>query len=118
MRAGIKAANNLPAGDNFNYYVCFPSFNEARNKDLKRILATMQMIVRTAGGSNNIESADVDDKFDLLLEINDQLLDQAVSIENLYDHLRFLHTINLGLQVILEHRFFNEFLCSVEYING
>lgn len=77
IRAGIKAANNLPAGDNFNYYVCFPSFNEARNKDLKKILAAMQTIIKTAGGSSNIESADVDDKFELLLEINDQLLDQA-----------------------------------------
>lgn len=77
IRNGIKAANNLPAGDNFNYYVCFPSFNEARTKDLKRILATMQMIIKTAGGSSNIESADVDDKFDLLQEINDHLLDQA-----------------------------------------
>lgn len=82
IRNGIKAANNLPAGDNFNYYVCFPSFNEARNKDLKRILATMQMIIKTAGGSSNIESADVDDKFDLLQETNDHLLDQAVSIAN------------------------------------
>ncbi|CAL1681433.1 unnamed protein product [Lasius platythorax] len=77
VRAGIKAANNLPAGDNFNYYVCFPSFNEARNKDLRRILATMQTIIKTTGGSSNIECADVDDKFELLLEINDQLLDQA-----------------------------------------
>lgn len=85
MIAGIKAANNLPAADNFNYYVCLkPSLNEARNKDLKRILATMQMIIRTTGGSSNIESADVDDKFDLLLETNDHLLDQAVSITNLY----------------------------------
>lgn len=82
IRNGIKAANNLPAGDNFNYYVCFPSFNEARNKDLKRILATMQMIIKAAGGSSNIESADVDDKFDLLQETNDHLLDQAVSIVN------------------------------------
>ncbi|GAB1859700.1 phospholipase A1 [Camponotus japonicus] len=78
MIAGIKAANNLPAADNFNYYVCLkPSLNETRNKDLKRILATMQMIIRTTGGSSNIESADVDDKFDLLLETNDHLLDQA-----------------------------------------
>lgn len=99
LRAGIKAANNLPAGDNFNYYVCFPSFNEARNKDLKRILATMQMIVKTAGGPSSIESADVDDKFELLLETNDQLLDQAVSVANLYSHC-FLHIINLGLQTI------------------
>jgi len=80
MRAGIKAANNLPAGDNFNYYVCFPSFNDARQKDKERILATMQSIIKLAGGSGNIQNRDIDEKFDLLLEANDQLLDQAVSI--------------------------------------
>ncbi|XP_018049348.1 PREDICTED: exosome component 10 isoform X2 [Atta colombica] len=77
MRAGIKAANNLPAGDNFNYYACFPSFNDARQKDKERILDTMQSIIKLAGGSGNIQNRDIDEKFDLLLEANDQLLDQA-----------------------------------------
>ncbi|XP_012535453.1 exosome component 10 isoform X2 [Monomorium pharaonis] len=77
MRAGIKAANNLPAGDNFNYYTCFPSFNDARRKDMERMLATMQSIIKIAGGSSNIQTRDCDEKFDLLLEANDQLLDQA-----------------------------------------
>lgn len=80
LRAGIKSANNLPIGDNFNYYACFPSFNSARKKDIKRILATMQRIIKLAGGSVNIENRDVEEKFDLLLETNDLLLDQAVSI--------------------------------------
>lgn len=79
MRAGIKAANNLPVGDNFNYYACFPSFNDARHKDMERMLATMQSIIKIAGGSTNIQSRGIDEKFDLLLEANDQLLDQAVS---------------------------------------
>ncbi|XP_018316117.1 exosome component 10 [Mycetomoellerius zeteki] len=77
MRAGIKAANNLPVGDNFNYYACFPSFNDARHKDMERMLATMQSIMKLAGGSTNIQNRDIDEKFDLLLEANDQLLDQA-----------------------------------------
>ncbi|XP_018374950.1 PREDICTED: exosome component 10 [Trachymyrmex cornetzi] len=77
MRAGIKAANNLPAGDNFNYYACFPSFNDARQKDKERILATMQSVIKLTGGSTNIQNRDIDEKFDLLLEANDQLLDQA-----------------------------------------
>jgi len=79
MRAGIKAANNLPAGDNFNYYACFPSFNDARNRDKKRILSAMQAIIKLTGGSSTIETRDIDEKFDFLLEANDQLLDQAVS---------------------------------------
>lgn len=80
MRAGIKAANNLPVGDNFNYYACFPSFNDVRRNDVERMLATMQSIIKIAGGSSNIQTRDRDEKFDLLLEANDQLLDQAVSI--------------------------------------
>ncbi|XP_018397986.1 PREDICTED: exosome component 10 [Cyphomyrmex costatus] len=77
MRAGIKAANNLPVGDNFNYYTCFPSFNDARHKDMERMLATMQNIMKLAGNSSNIQTRDIDEKFDLLLEANDHLLDQA-----------------------------------------
>lgn len=79
MRAGIKAANNLPVGDNFNYYACFPSFNDARHKDTERMLATMQSIMKIVGGSSNIHNTnrDINEKFDLLLEANDQLLDQA-----------------------------------------
>jgi len=80
MRAGIKAANNLPIGDNFNYYACFPSFNDARRKETERMLATMQSIIKIVGGSSNIQTRDIDEKFELLLEANDQLLDQAVSI--------------------------------------
>jgi len=80
MRAGIKAANNLPIGDNFNYYACFPSFNDARRKETERMLATIQSIIKIVGGSSNIQTRDIDEKFELLLETNDQLLDQAVSI--------------------------------------
>ncbi|XP_011647610.1 exosome component 10 [Pogonomyrmex barbatus] len=77
MRTGIKAANNLPVGDNFNYYACFPSFNDARHKDIERMLATMQSIIKIAGGSTNIQTRNMDEKFDLLLETNDYMLDQA-----------------------------------------
>lgn len=81
MKAGIKAANNLPVGDNFNYYACFPSFNDTRRKDAERMLATMQSIIKIAGvNSTDIRTRDIDEKFDLLLEANDLLLDQTVSI--------------------------------------
>lgn len=85
MKAGIKAANNLPVGDNFNYYACFPSFNDARRKDTERMLATMQSIIKIAGvSSRDMQTRDVDEKFDLLLEANDQLLDRAVSVLQLH----------------------------------
>lgn len=89
MKSGIKAANNLPAGNNFNYYACFPSFNDAINKDKRRILSTMQSVIKLAGGSGKIGTQDIDEKFDFLVEANDQLLDQAVSSIWLYIKSKF-----------------------------
>lgn len=80
IRAGIKAANNLPAGDNYNYYALFQSFKNAKDQDTKRIQTTMQTIMKLAGGPSNIEYRDDEEKFNFLLETNDLLIDQAVSI--------------------------------------
>lgn len=80
IRAGIKAANNLPTGENYDYYAFFQSFINAKDKDVKRILATIQTIMKLAGSPRNIEHLDTEEKFELLLETNDLLLDQAVSI--------------------------------------
>ncbi|KAK2581222.1 hypothetical protein KPH14_008020 [Odynerus spinipes] len=77
IRGGIKAANNLPTGENFNYYACFPSFNKIRNEDSKKILEIMQKIMNVAGVTSNICRRDIEEKFDLLLEANDVFLDKA-----------------------------------------
>ncbi|XP_014474435.1 PREDICTED: exosome component 10 [Dinoponera quadriceps] len=77
LKAGIKTANNLPTGEHYDYYAFFQSFQDAKNRDVKRILATIQAIMKLAGSSGNIKHRDDDEKFDLLLETNDLLLDQA-----------------------------------------
>ena len=77
IRAGIKAANNLPIGSDFRYYSCFPSFVNAKDRNIKRTLSVMQCVMATAGVKNNISNRAVDEKFDLLLETNDILLDRA-----------------------------------------
>ncbi|KAF7387989.1 hypothetical protein HZH66_010756 [Vespula vulgaris] len=77
IREGIKAANNLPTGENFNYYECFPSFNKARKGDSERLLKMMQKIIKLSGVSGNIERRDIEEKFELLLEANDVFLDKA-----------------------------------------
>lgn len=79
LRAGIKAANNMPTEQNYNYYTCFSTFNDSKNKSVKRILDAMQTIIKVAGGSGKIEHRDIEDKFELVLETNDLLLDRAVS---------------------------------------
>ncbi|XP_031778238.1 exosome component 10 [Nasonia vitripennis] len=77
IKDGIKASNSLPSADNFNYYTCFPTFNEIRNEQIKKILNSMQGIVERAGIAGNIKQRDIEEKFDLILESNDIYLDQA-----------------------------------------
>lgn len=79
IRNGLKAANSLPNADNFNYYTCFPTFNEIRNVQIKKIADSMQNIVEKSGVAGNIRQRDVEEKFDLILESNDIFLDRAVS---------------------------------------
>ncbi|KAG7214177.1 hypothetical protein KM043_001523 [Ampulex compressa] len=77
MRAGIKAANALPSGENHDYYACFPSFNRAKDAEMKRLLKCMQTIISLAGIPSSIRKRDVEERFELLLDANDILLDRA-----------------------------------------
>ena len=77
VRAGIKASNNLPIGSNHNYYSCFPSFLAAKDANINMLLNIMQNALGTAGIKNKIKNRDIEEKFDLLLETNDILLDRA-----------------------------------------
>ncbi|XP_076231525.1 exosome component Rrp6 [Calliopsis andreniformis] len=77
IRSGIKAANSLPTGSNHNYYSCFPSFIAAKDQNLKLLLSVMQHTLSIAGVKSNIFHRDIEEKFDLLLETNDILLDRA-----------------------------------------
>ncbi|XP_076753947.1 exosome component Rrp6 [Xylocopa sonorina] len=77
IKLGIKAANSLPIESNFNYYSCFPSFLKANNENAKLLLNVMQHVLGVANVKSNILHRDVQEKFDLLLEANDTLLDRA-----------------------------------------
>lgn len=83
MRTGIKAANNLPSGENYNYYSCFPSFNNAKELEMKRLLSIMQSVLGSTGVFGKLANRDIDDKFELLLEANDILLDRANALMDL-----------------------------------
>ncbi|XP_078050895.1 exosome component Rrp6 [Augochlora pura] len=77
IRTGIKTANALPIESNFNYYCCFPSFLTAKDKNVELLLKVMGHVLGTAGIKGNISRLDMEEKFDLLLESNDILLDRA-----------------------------------------
>ncbi|KAI4502880.1 hypothetical protein M0802_001924 [Mischocyttarus mexicanus] len=77
IKDGIKASNNLPIGENYNYCECFPSFNKAKNDESERLLRMMQKIINLSGIGGNIGRREIEEQFDLLLEANDVYLDKA-----------------------------------------
>ncbi|KAK0166990.1 hypothetical protein PV327_004445 [Microctonus hyperodae] len=77
MKSGIKAANSMPSGENFNYYACFPTFNKLRNDEMKKLMNIMQRIVQCTGAAGSMKDRDTEEKFELLIEANDILLDRA-----------------------------------------
>ncbi|KAK2163369.1 hypothetical protein LSH36_81g07020 [Paralvinella palmiformis] len=78
----IKSSNDLPAsGDDFDYYSSFESFRTLMDMEGSRILHMMQKMMRYHGVrgniTKNVEIADTEEKFDVLVDTNDQLLEKV-----------------------------------------
>lgn len=80
IKSGIKSANGLPIDSNFNYYSCFPSFLRVKNKNAKLLSDIMQHLLGTVGMKSQMSHCDIEEKFELLLEVNDIFLDRANSL--------------------------------------
>lgn len=77
-----KCSNDLPAtGDDFDYYSSFQGVREVLDIEGNRILNIIQSILKyqsvkgnlTGGGS----AVDLEDKFDVLIDANDQILERV-----------------------------------------
>ncbi|XP_074655817.1 exosome complex component 10-like [Tubulanus polymorphus] len=80
MRA-IKSSNDLPAhGDDFDYYSSFEGFRDLMDIEGKRILDMMQSIMKHQAlkGSLTVNNhKNIEDKFDAIVDANDQLLERV-----------------------------------------
>ncbi|XP_021366504.1 exosome component 10-like [Mizuhopecten yessoensis] len=80
-----KASNDMPAaGDDFDYYSSFQGFRDILDIEGKRILHIVQNVMqhqnvrgRLSHGSSDI--LDLEDKFDVLTDANDQILERVGS---------------------------------------
>ncbi|XP_069106057.1 exosome complex component 10-like [Argopecten irradians] len=80
-----KSSNDLPAaGDDFDYYSSFQSFRDILDIEGKRILHIVQNVMqhqnvrgRLSHGSSDV--LDLEDKFDVLTDANDQILERVGS---------------------------------------
>ncbi|KAL7288501.1 hypothetical protein TKK_0017466 [Trichogramma kaykai] len=80
ITGGIKASNSLPCDKNYKYYSCYPTFNEILRKQIGTISKNMQNIIEKTEIAGNIIQRDVEERFDLIQETNDFLLDRAGSL--------------------------------------
>ncbi|XP_064642526.1 exosome complex component 10-like [Lineus longissimus] len=82
VMGAIKSSNELPAeGDDFDYYSSFETFRSLMNIEGQRILQLMQTLMKHEGVKGNLHAdshhMDVEDRFDVLVDANDQLLERV-----------------------------------------
>ncbi|XP_012257874.2 exosome component 10 [Athalia rosae] len=77
LKNGIKVANSFPSGQKYDYYNCFPNFRNIVNGEIKNVLDCMQNVIGATGVRGNIRRRDIEEKFELLVEANDILLERA-----------------------------------------
>lgn len=84
----IKCSNVLPAeGDDYDYYASFQGFRDIMDVEGKRILHMIQDIMKHQHVKGNMMAntgsmTEIEDKFDFIMDANDQLLEK---IGNLLD---------------------------------
>uniref|UniRef100_A0A224YSY7 Exosome complex component 10 homolog n=1 Tax=Rhipicephalus zambeziensis TaxID=60191 RepID=A0A224YSY7_9ACAR len=73
-----KAANDLPgAGEDFEYFSSFASFRQVMLAEGKSVLKLMSSLASHQVGKGKFEGLDLEEKFDLLADINDTVLERV-----------------------------------------
>lgn len=73
-----KAANDLPgAGEDFEYFSSFASFRQVMLAEGKSVLKLMSSLANHQVGKGKFEGLDLEEKFDLLADINDTVLERV-----------------------------------------
>ncbi|KAK3593284.1 hypothetical protein CHS0354_012379, partial [Potamilus streckersoni] len=78
-----KSSNELPAeGDDFDYYSSFQGFQDVMAIEGRRCLHLMQSLMKHQNVKGNIahskQGVDFEEKLDILIDSNDQLLERVV----------------------------------------
>lgn len=79
-----RVSNNLPAaGDDYDYYSSFQGVRDILDIEGKRVLNIIQNVLRYHNVKGNMtsssEATDLDDKFDVLMDANDHILEKVGS---------------------------------------
>lgn len=69
----------LPEEENWNYYKVHDSFNNIMNNEAEKILRLMNDILRTQHIDINIRNRDIEEKSEMLVEANDDILEKVAN---------------------------------------
>ncbi|XP_005101906.2 exosome component 10 isoform X2 [Aplysia californica] len=75
-----RSSNGLPVGDDYEFYSTFRSVRDVMDIEGRRILGVLQRILRHQNVKGNIRhgsTTELEDKFDILMDVNDQLLERV-----------------------------------------
>ncbi|KAK9500201.1 hypothetical protein O3M35_001505 [Rhynocoris fuscipes] len=77
VMSGIKCSSVLPTGKEFSYYSTFPEIKNTLKEQEGELLQLMQKVLTYCGSKRSLDAQCVDDKFDLIIDINDILLERT-----------------------------------------
>ncbi|BES99844.1 PMC2NT (NUC016) domain [Nesidiocoris tenuis] len=86
---GIRSSNGLPQEKRFSYYKTFPEFSALMKNEGKHLQDIMQKVVASCGVKKQISNQAMADKFDVITDLNDRLLDRVVKNLSEMDGTRF-----------------------------
>ncbi|XP_067005258.2 exosome complex component 10 homolog [Anabrus simplex] len=72
-----KSSSGLPSGLNWDLYSSYPVFHRIMETEGNRILDLITMILRHQGINGNISRRDLEEKFDMIVDTNDVILERV-----------------------------------------
>lgn len=79
MVEATKSANKLPTGKKRDLYESYPSFLKLVQDQGNEILSCLSMVLKNINFKGNILRRDDEDKFEMVVDVNDSILEKVVS---------------------------------------
>mgnify|MGYP002716470124 CR=1 FL=1 len=92
MAEATKSSNKLPSGKSRDLYESCPAFHCIIKNQSNKVLSKISDFLKYTNTKGNILKRDEDDKFELLVDVNDSLLEKVVST-HLNENIKFTNVL-------------------------
>lgn len=76
---GIKHANSLPSGGDWNYYATFDSFTAVMKEESNKIITDITSLLRKNEVGANMRNQTLDKRTEILVDANDLILERVAN---------------------------------------